>query len=132
MSQNTDVPALSGAAIAGTVSVFMGSGSYGVISAIISLTLMVFLKTYSWHAADTKEKQVVYSMVFALVALPFVATILEAIFYCSPFIGMVWESSCLVEFGRQPGTWVTDTHIAFSWVAIFIIVFLVRRYQKAS
>lgn len=132
MSKNTDVPALSGAAIAGSVSIFMGDGAYGMVSAIVSVTLMAFIKTYAWNEADTKSKAVVYSMVFALASLPLIATIYEAFFYCAPYYRMILSSNCLVEFGHQNDTWVNDAHLAPFWVLIFVVTYFARRRGQLS
>ncbi|MFM5618377.1 hypothetical protein ACET7O_20850 [Aeromonas veronii] len=137
MSNNTDVPALSGAAVAGAVSIFMGGGSYGIISAITSMTLIFFLLTYALANADTKAKKLVFSMVFSLVTLPFLATINEAWLYLErsnyKFLNFTW----LGGFGQEATTYVTDLYISVSWLCMTTVMFLfllvfgkVRSQQK--
>ncbi|MGL6006093.1 hypothetical protein [Aeromonas sobria] len=124
MSKNTDVPALSGAAVAGSVSIFMGSGSYGVVSGITGLTLIFFLLTYSWSSADSTLRKIVFSMVFSLVSLPLIAFLVEGYMYFIDGCHYILNSHCLDGFGREDQTKVTDYTVLLSWLSIFGLVFI--------
>ena len=123
MSKSTYVPALSGAEVAGSVSIFMGSGSYGVVSGITGLALMFFLLTYSWSAADSTSKRLVFSMVFSLVSLPLIAFFIEGYMYFIDGCHSVLNVHCLDGFGRGDKTKVTDYDVLLSWLTIFELVF---------
>jgi uncharacterized membrane protein YhaH (DUF805 family) len=112
LSSKTDIPALSTAATAGAISVFVTAGPFGITNLMISITLMITGLAYI--ARNTRDW--LESLAFALV-MSFITT---------PGIGflMEWKLGSLDADKSQ----VSGLFLFFSWVFVTVIVVVFDRY----
>ncbi len=121
--KKTDVPALAGAATAGSISVFMGSGPYSVLSISIGLALLSFICTYSWSHSDTPWRCATFASVFGLLSLLIVAPLIELYLYSG------WEvlsnlRGCVYWVSTQEVSLVNPLDLLCVWFVISTLVFI--------
>ncbi|MDH0618291.1 hypothetical protein [Pseudomonas fulva] len=109
MSNKTDIPALSAAATASSVSIFLASGPYNSLNLIMSLTLLLLVCGYTLSAERTCMESIAFSFVLAFVALPGIGYIREY------QLGSLTLDHSLV----------TEGFMLLTWVSVIALVFLI-------
>ena len=112
LSNKTDIPALSAAATASSVSIFLASGPYNSLNLIMSLTLLCLVCGYTISAERTCLESLAFSFVLAFVALPGIGYIREY------QLGSVSLNHSLV----------TENFMLLAWVAVIALVFLLDQF----
>ncbi|MUJ39712.1 hypothetical protein [Aliivibrio fischeri] len=117
-----DVAALASAAVAGSVSILVGSGPFSFVSSSIGLSLMVIVLVYSWQSIFKKEQRVAFSVVFALLVMIFFAPILELFHFHFMHKYTLLKSFTLFSSGKE--SLVNGNVLFLSWlISSFLIYF---------
>ena len=139
------MPAISAAAIAGAISVSMGSGPYGLLSAVIGFSLVVFLYAYAWSTPKTTMHRHAFSSIYSFLFLLIFAPILESLarleiplgceeYYFSSFdilqyqYGNELKESCFPWVGYN--SLVPENILIAIWFAMYALVFTMQLYDS--
>ncbi|ENY5168534.1 TPA: hypothetical protein ACMDWL_004439 [Vibrio parahaemolyticus] len=141
----TDMPAISAAAIAGAISVSMGSGPYGLLSAVIGISLVVFLYAYAWSTPKTTMHRHAFSSIYSFLFLLIFAPILELLarfeipldcreYYFTSFdilqyqYGNELNPFCFKWIGYN--SLVSENILIVIWLAMYVLVFTMQHYDS--
>lgn len=118
LSNKTDIPALSAAATASSLSIFLASGPYNSLNLITSLTLLCLVCGYTISAKRVRFESLAFSFVVAFVALPGIGYVREYT------LGSVGLSTSLV----------TEDFLLFTWVSVIALIFVMDQliFQRAA
>ncbi|WP_210459002.1 hypothetical protein [Vibrio crassostreae] len=138
-SSNSDIPALSTAAVGGVVSVSMGEGPYGFLSTIIGITLCLYLYAYAWEHEKNNKQQLAFASIFAFIASITVAPVIEhfeqkfhkqeCMYYVTDLIGHSPSEECFKI--KYEHSLVTEPQLAIVWVLCTLLVFSLQKFKHS-